>query len=1015
MAIEQLFFTDWPAGKGVEPSASGLQIKACSKGINEDQRWNLKRLCDQHGKAFSSTHIPNSVYEMEQDWKAKTDDLNDVPQHILDAFPVVWSYDRLEHDRFVLMRVGYTCLTNDGRTGNYFVHAIILSPEDLAFCNYNPLELADSNIFLSNDTSEKTVLESLEKLEKENPNQPHHFSRIMDAPYGNRSLEITTALCVKHLRERPVLICLKDWRHALLLTKDILYLLPPSIRCRTPFCTYETDRDWKLVNRQGATVSRRRICTIYAENPSSLRLRPDEYQSKYIVFNFLDNQFSEITSSPEFAEFIISSIKDKSLRKRLDSFHQMIEQMKLGTDADSWDGLISVLDLKKQISDDFDGKPSSELIKEAGRVMGRLIKGSAENKTPLEESVEFMRRLAGKNDRSGLESFKKHSDIEGIIHALTDGEIKKDAYRQIEEILSEALKNGHVGIVKELLGFYEEKPGQVLVKALPDALNNLNRIIQIAPKKQSEEITGLLIQCLSHSNELMDKPLLMQITEAMLFSACKAGILDEAWLKIGKTVIERLFKNNWTKEVEDFAKNMIQNIMPANTLSIAHAWISFQILIRYDQQTLKNSLEEISKISRICLDAGKIKETARESEDLVKELGELIEKQFGDDRIEYAVVTGKIADMTYRPAELDTQKDLFFLKRYLDAVEKADDMDAWKIRKGMAKQDALQILSCEFLNSILPWKEDKNERVFDQWYKLFLDSEKYGKVALDPLYHRIADKVKNCRDIADILPMVEKILEKKAKRPSGSGLKNLVESILLKLPIKPLPNEQDGIIKALHGTTKEPKNEMSSQAKTKLNLITFINHIEKERIQNPSWSISELTSLDSEWKWCHDVKLLDTEHDKIRIMKDLIKTFERSGIREDKDARTLMDILGRVNLSSAQHVVEIIEPLMANRDALTRCLVTITFARIYLEQTKHEQKLCEIIIGIQKQYLKPDERKLFADHLDRGLICRHDYYHDRLSQLDPSNPAVKTNFDISSRLTNASRSLIKRIFHKKGD
>src|SRR5690349_1343723 len=101
MAIEQLIVTDCPAGKGVDPSGTGYQIKACSPGLAAEHRFRLFRIAEHYGQALGARRTASSRRKQDA-WDEQRKGREPVPADLMNEYPVIWSYDRLSEDRFAM-------------------------------------------------------------------------------------------------------------------------------------------------------------------------------------------------------------------------------------------------------------------------------------------------------------------------------------------------------------------------------------------------------------------------------------------------------------------------------------------------------------------------------------------------------------------------------------------------------------------------------------------------------------------------------------------------------------------------------------------------------------------------------------------------------------------------------------------------------------------------------------------------------------------------------------------------
>jgi hypothetical protein len=377
MPFEQLIYTDRPRGKGLEPGAAGYQIQACSAGLGPELRNLLGDVCRHYGDAVYR-HAPQAAAERETAWRATAESLAEVPAEVLAAFPVVWSYDRLADDLYALTRVRYAGFTYDGRTGNFFAHSLVFTPGDLASCGGNPLALARSGLFLSSSPGDGTSLPAVE-----GPNGTGEARREVSWDlYRERLPALVASLAATS--GPPVLLGLAEWSEAVALVEALLELLPPSARSRTTFCTYESDRNWE-------PPAGHHLLVLCPRDGRPLDLRPDEYRSRFAVFNFLEGRFSDAAAPGPYARLAAGCAAGGDLRP-LQSHHALLEALGLDREPAAWDALAPAAALG-------DEAPHRERLAEAARVLLAAAREPAQRDVVLERLLPRVRRLDGLSEK----------------------------------------------------------------------------------------------------------------------------------------------------------------------------------------------------------------------------------------------------------------------------------------------------------------------------------------------------------------------------------------------------------------------------------------------------------------------------------------------------------------------------------------------------------------------------------------------------------------------------------------
>ena len=388
MAVQQLLFTDWPRGKGVDPTAAGFQIKACSAGIGPDLRQQLANICMHLGQAFAPSYAPRKAVRQEQDWLVDTHDRLAVPSQILAEFPLLYSYDRLADDLFAIIQARYLGFTHDGRTGNFLAHALVFAPDELASYGNNPLALAHSGLFQDVQLGgDATDLPSLPDLGCP-ADLPAVCQPLCIKPYSDQLAALCAALGKATPDARPLLLCLDDWRQGAPLLQGLLNLLPPSRRCRTTFSTYESDRNWLPSGKGGRTTvpsAAHSVMVLCGDEGRGFNLRADEYQTSFAGFNFVDNRFSEQAEPGNFAMLAARCVLDGRL-DWLAEQHGIIEKLGLAEETSAWDKLAA-------IANPTDPQATAAMLKETARFAVSSVRQPQQVKPVLDFFLPHLRRL----------------------------------------------------------------------------------------------------------------------------------------------------------------------------------------------------------------------------------------------------------------------------------------------------------------------------------------------------------------------------------------------------------------------------------------------------------------------------------------------------------------------------------------------------------------------------------------------------------------------------------------------
>ena len=377
MPAEQLIFTDWPRGKGVDPSASGLQIVACSDGLSTEARWSLSNLCMHLGQAYSMSNAPRAAVQLEQTWLSQTmdrrpraagrsgrvsGDLELRPGGAkpgrFDAGPVYRLHPRWTHRELLCPRAG---VRPRGAERNRRQPPGVVSVGNL------PNGARDNGTTLP--TVASLAPSSLPSAD---------LSVLAADPYREHLAAMISALCSARLACRPVLICLAAWQSATPLAEALLDLVPPAERRMTTFSTYESDRTWtpasKTGRRTGAEPAHQ-VIILCGQGDRMWNLRSDEYQSVYAVFNFVEGRVSELGSPRPYAAFAAEHVLAGD-GDTLRVYYQLLDQLGAGADPDAWDRLTPAASLSQ-------GSVASDALAQAAQALAGIAERPQAARTAL--------------------------------------------------------------------------------------------------------------------------------------------------------------------------------------------------------------------------------------------------------------------------------------------------------------------------------------------------------------------------------------------------------------------------------------------------------------------------------------------------------------------------------------------------------------------------------------------------------------------------------------------------------
>jgi hypothetical protein len=950
MPVEQLTFTDCPRGTGVDPTATGLQVKACSAGLSPEVRQQLVAICMHHGQAFSLSYAPPAAIEREQAWLTQTGNRKAMPAEILDAFPIIWSYDWLADDLFALTQVRYIGLTHDGRTGNFFAHALVFAPRDLGPHGHNPLALSRSNLFRSHSRDEGTILPTLPDLGASVKDQTH-YDLLRAAPYHDRLADMISALCTATPATRPILLCLSDWRQAAPLVEALLDLLPPSLRRRLTICTYESDRTWVPstgTGRPAGLAAAHHLLVLCGTSDRPFHLRPDEYQSVYTVFNFVGDQFSEITASSRFAAFAARSVIDGQV-ERLKQHHALTERMGLEKEMSAWDALVPAVDLP-------DTHPTPKGLAEAAASLATLAMRPEQAQAALDLLVLRARSLAQANDVAPLRVLT--SGLAALVGKVATGTpadaLSHPVVAELRQLAGDAFAQGHGRTTAALLQACGPARDCALMALLGDALSDsrlsLSSSLDTADR---EQVVNLLLDGLRLAEEAEETRESDQLLVLTFRVAHEVDLVADVWERIGEALVQARLSGDWDAEKLALARAVVKHT-PADCCPEASAWLNLKLLeaTRPAAEQLPTMLTEIARAaSRSAAAAGFTADVLRFAQERIPE-----ENQ-------YAVVLGRMAEAAHGTAAGQT-----LFAAYQDVMEQIRDKHRNRIHRKLAQADVVHVLCHELLDEVLPW-DDESPNKFQRWRSVVLDP--HAQV-MDGLRQQVAGLLTEPgqAEARNVAPLVEELMPKpQAKAAAQPGSLALYQAVVLSLPLEPLPDQWSQPLAS-------PPDGLPPEVAARLRVLKFMREIEQRAI-GPRWATTEFPYDDPAWQ--RDVPSLVPD-DKSRMLTWCVDTFATTGVTTPEEAQGLTRLLAAVGEESPQSIANVAARLLVGSDPVTCVLVATAFARCALEGAEPDGTWGDIVKEILIRFDK-STLQLFDAHLTHRFCRRDQEYEARLEQL----------------------------------
>jgi hypothetical protein len=923
MPAEQLVYTDRPRGKGLDPNLAGYQIKACSAGLSPEQRTLLQAVAMHYGDAVYR-HAPRSAVERETAWRANTDSVASVPPDVLDAFPVIWSYDRLKEDVYALTRVCYRGFTHDGRTGNFVAHAVACAPAELLPLGGNPLALARAGVFLSEHPGDDT---SLPPLPLPPSGADADASPLADAAVREQLPALLSALA--GAPARPVVICLADWRRAAPLLEALLQALPPSARSRTTFVTYESDRRW--TPSAGAASGRPAdgeaphalICHC-GSDARAFELRPDEYKAAFAVFNFVERQFSELPPRP-FAAFAAACIA-QGRHNALKSFHELVEELGFGRDAGKWDELVPAADLHRE------GIQADPLVA-AVAALARVCVDRSRADAALARLLPHVQRLAGAGRHDVLLRLAAHL---GRLADAAEAQGRGPFRSELLGLAAAALRAGRARVAASLLRGGGAESDGLAVDLWRSAVAS-GAAPAAADADESAPLLDLLLDGVRAAEKLSDPPLADRLLVAAFALAETGGRAAELWRRIAEKAVKPRLAGEWSAEAARFAEELLGVLTPRGCPE-GVAWVTRRLL-ESAPPAKDRLIERLLSAARACPDVA-------DAEAAAKQLVDFARKHLAD-AAERAVVIGQIADALHRkPAFAPV-----FLE-YRKEIEKDDKLPA-AVRRGLAEKGATHVLAEDLRSLVSPWSEETPERL-----KSFSDAVLATRPkALDG----VSADVARWPAAPEWLRLAAALLKLHGKGAAGPGIQALQCGVVRALPLAGAVEHQ-ALVSLL------PDRLPEAAAHSRLQALRLLC----ELLERPAGvAILEFPHGDPRWRSIVELPEADRE----QVLSACADSFSVTGVTTPAEAERLLEILETAGERSAARAAAVVAKMLRGRDKVTCVNAVMALAQAGLDGAPGRGALVRAVL----ERLEKGVRELFEAHLHGRFGRRRPVDEERLA------------------------------------
>lgn len=939
MVVEQLIYTNRPRGGGKDPTRGGFQAADWSDGLEASTREFLGHICMHYGDAVYR-FAPRAALDRENEWRKTAANLEKVPGEVLKEFPVIWTYDRVGEDLYALTRVCYTGWTHDNRLGNFLAQSLIFPPQALTQHQGNPLALTRSDLFqepghlrdlqsLSDLGSDKTPPDHQGPLEK--------FKSFLPALLAGLSTATTVGA--------PVVLGLPNVRDAVPVLEMLLSLLPPSARCRTTFCTYESDRTWipSTKSRRPAGQAAAHQVVVLGGDPQRFDLRADEVQKTYTVFNFAGNQFSPSTRRP-YADFALECLGGGPAT-RLVGFHQLIETLGCGRDPMHWDDLAAAGAV-------LDPQPSVDRLVKAIHVVANMAAKTGQAAAALAVLARPVQSLAAASDVASL------AQLAPLLADLANPTVQEGAaavdqayFFPLCDTAQQALRRGRAQVAARLLDACGlARPG-LLLRLLPAVVARPEQLPS-TPGDQ-KQLLDLIVEGLELADQSPDhEPPLGQLLGDAFQTAQDLDQTSFLWQRL-RSLVERSLKGPWDKKKDVQARRLLQ-FLPSTGCPEGSSWVRLKLLWEAAPQgeDCFNQLEEAAWACARCedpLERGRL---------LLRVFQKLIPDLKKEEH--QALALGCMADKVWGTPAWD-----LLVKEYQKLLEQLPPRGQQDLRKELARRKANDLLSQELLSRLLSQDGQQRAQTLHEWWTLCLNA--YPEV-LECVQKTVAVGLGQEPKGNTYLPLAWQLLRLPGKPADNAGFTALFSAAALCLPLQPLKEAWQKILAA-------PPPSLAAAPAARLRVLKLLTELDQQ-VQRADGS--PLTFLLKHPTWAADIPNLD-EGKKKGLLEWCLERCSATGISTARDAADLVRLLRLAGIEE-NGLAGYFNHLLRPRDLVTHLLAATAIARCVLEGTPPLPEGVDLLTALVADWDR-EKKKLLAEHLWRRFRPPDEEYEEHYRQL----------------------------------
>jgi len=290
IVCKQNYYTTCRLGLG---SGSGWQTKAQSDGIDQITR----RLIEKQVGAYNT---PPPGYS----------DAGSV------TLPSSFKSFSLGEGQWCISLSQFVEKTWQGRSGSFFAHSLICKQEDLKILKGNPFSVLRTNCFVKlnpEELPESTELPDITIVPKPIPLISVLDKLLQAFPEKSRLITFLDAIIFSKSLNGPVILVM-DLNQVETVMEGILMLLPLPLRLTISFSTYELDpypvrdKDPNINSRLESFTCKNTI----SSGASSFKFSLNEYEREYLIFNFIESRFSDISKHSSYSDWICELLFNKN-------------------------------------------------------------------------------------------------------------------------------------------------------------------------------------------------------------------------------------------------------------------------------------------------------------------------------------------------------------------------------------------------------------------------------------------------------------------------------------------------------------------------------------------------------------------------------------------------------------------------------------------------------------------------------------------------------------------------------